>query len=96
MNKIAGSMLGFKHRKKNIQFKFDNKVFNKCEEKPSLKPGISQETILKLKLHNKNIIVNVYDKNNNLIKEFNRIKLAAKFVGLSPSTVSGYIKNGKL
>lgn len=35
-------------------------------------------------------------KNNELIKEFNRIKTAAEFVGLSSSSVSGYIKSGRL
>lgn len=34
----------------------------------SIKPAINQETILKLKLYNKNITVSIYDKDNQSIK----------------------------
>lgn len=47
-----------------------------------------------MKLHSKYLVVSIYDKNNELIKEFNRIKTAVEFVGLSSSSVSGYIKSG--
>lgn len=99
INKVAGSMLGFKHSEHNI-LKFGlihrGKSYTKSKHVLSIRPSISQETILKLKLHNKDITVSIYNKNNELVKEFNRIKIAAEFVGLSPSSVSGYIKNGKL
>lgn len=54
-----------------------------------IKPA--KKTILKLKIHSKDIVVSIYEKNNELIKEFNRIKTAAEFVGLSSSSVSGYM-----
>jgi len=99
INKVAGSMLGFKRIEKN-KLRFDliheDKLYIKSKHILSIKPSVSRETILKLKLHNKNITVSIYNKNNELIKEFDRIKMAAEFVGLSPSSVSGYIKNGKL
>lgn len=98
INKTAGSMLGFKHIKNN-EFKFElnhDKFLKKNKDISSLKPIINKETILKLKLHNKSITVSIYDINNILVKKFNRIKAAAEFVGLSASSVSGYIKNGKL
>jgi group I intron endonuclease len=99
INKVAGSMLGFKHSEDNI-LKFGlihrGKSYVKSKHVLSIRPSISQETILKLKLHNKDITVSIYNKNDELVKEFNRIKIAAEFVGLSASSVSGYIKNGKL
>lgn len=98
INKVAGSMLGFKHSEEN-KLKFGltrkGKSFTKSKH-ISIRPPISKETILKLKLHNKNITVSIYNTNNELIKEFNRIKIAAEFVGLSATSVSGYIKSGKL
>nr|YP_010303548.1 GIY endonuclease [Purpureocillium takamizusanense]UNI92577.1 GIY endonuclease [Purpureocillium takamizusanense] len=96
INKTAGSMLGFKHamyNKLDFGYKIKKELYKKNE---SLKPLINKETILKLKLHNKDITVSIYDVNNILIREFNRIKTAAEFVGLSASSVSGYIKSGKL
>lgn len=53
--------------------------------------NIIKPAILKLKIHSKDIVVSIYEKNNELIKEFNRIKTAAEFVGLSSSSVSGYM-----
>jgi hypothetical protein len=98
VNKTAGSMVGYKHKDFHNKLEFIHKedfyVDNKSIQYK--KPGLSKETILKLKLHNKNITVSIYNKENQLIKEFNRIKKTAEFVGLSPSSVSGYIKNGKL
>jgi hypothetical protein len=91
-------MLGFKHFTKG-KLKFDdpgNKFDTKKSSFLSIKPSISKETILKLKLHNKDITVSILAKDGLLVKQFNRIKAAAEFVGLSPSSVSGYIKNGKL
>lgn len=91
MRQIKKPLLEFKSKPEtNILSKSIN------NKKLSIKPGLKTETIIKLKLHNKNIIVNVYNKENNIVASFNRIKVAANFVGLSPSTVSGYIKNGKL
>lgn len=99
INKTAGSMLGFKHSEDN-KLKFSmihrGKSYIKSKHELSVRPSISKDTILKLKLHNKNITVSIFDQNDQLIQEFNRIKFAAEFVGLSASSVSGYIKNGKL
>lgn len=97
INKTAGSMLGFKGIENNkSKLTFINKSCGDIKDVTYLKPLINKETILKLKLHNKSITVSIHNKNDELVKEFNRIKIAAKFVGLSPSTVSGYIKTGKL
>lgn len=74
INKTAGSMLEFKHTKDNIKFKLDNKLSIKNEHNLSIKPRISQKTILKLKLHSKDIVVSIYDKNNELIKNCCRIR----------------------
>lgn len=99
INKKAGSMLGYKHdRAKVLEQALERrgKTYKRSQVFISLKPAISKETIIKLKLHTKDITVSIYDKEYTLVKEFNRIKKAAEFVGLSPSSVSGYIKNGKL
>lgn len=97
INKTAGSMLGFKHIENNkSKLTLINKSSKDIKDVTYLKPLINKETILKLKLHNKSITVSIYNKNYELVKKFNRIKIAAEFVGLSPSTVSGYIKTGKL
>jgi hypothetical protein len=92
-------MLGYKHdRAKVLEQALERrgKTYKRSQVFISLKPAISKETIIKLKLHTKDITVSIYDKEYTLVKEFNRIKKAAEFVGLSPSSVSGYIKNGKL
>jgi hypothetical protein len=56
----------------------------------------SDETLLKIKLHNKDITVTIYNKEGNIIKQFNRITAAANFIGLSRSSLSNYIKNNKI
>lgn len=94
INKIAGSMLGFKH--KMLKLERIKKLPETYNDNIYLKPSINQETILKLKLHNKNITVSIFSNTNQLIQEFIRIRAAAEFVGLSPSSVSGYIKSGRL
>ena len=97
INRTAGSMFGYKHEKNlNIKLEFDQDQFQIIHKTLYKKPLINEETLWKLKLHNKSITVSIYTKENELIKCFNRIKTAAEFVGLSPSSVSGYIKNGKL
>jgi len=46
---------------------------------------------MKLKLRSRAAPVCVYDTNLNLVKSFTSIKETAKFVGLSPSSVSKYL-----
>jgi hypothetical protein len=91
-------MLGFKRnyisRVKDQEMTIKN--VENIETNLSIKSGLRYETLLKLKLHNKDITVSIYDKNMNLIKEFDRIKKAADYVGLDRSSVSTYIKNGNL
>jgi len=99
INKTANKLTNSKISKKNniielLKNKNSSNV-NTTENTP-ININLSKETILKLKYHNQDITVSVTDKCNNLIKEFKRIKHAAEFVGLSPSSVSGYIKSGKL
>lgn len=93
INKTAGSMLGYRYmNNKEFIIPYNNLV----EQKTLSLKSLNKETILKQKLHGKNITVFLLDKNNDILKEFNRIKLAADYVGLDRSSVSGYIKNGKL
>lgn len=98
-NKTANTLINCKaSRKKKIMelLKSKNTSQINLNENKSIKPFLSDETIIKLKLHNKDITVSVTDKYNNIIKQFARIRHAAEFAGLSPSSVSGYIKSGKL
>jgi len=68
---------------------------NNNKNNTSIHPTMSNETIKKLKMH-KNISLSIYDKNNQFIIKFNRIKHAAEYVGRSYTTVSKYAKMGKL
>jgi len=98
-NKIAGSMLGFKHSKENISkfgFLHRGKKYKKNNNYTIIKPNVTKETISKLKLRSKGAAVNVYNLKNELINKFSTIKKTADFVGLSPSSVSKYIKSGLL
>lgn len=89
--KLTGSLLGFKRSQSIKKIIPENLDYEK-----GIKPEVSQETILKLKLHAKNKIVCIYDKNFNLIKEFDTLKKAGEYLGISYCSVSFYIKNSKL
>lgn len=60
------------------------------------RPTLSKETIAKLKARSKGVKTCIYDKSNHLLKEFITIKDAAKYIGLSPSSVIKYITKGTL
>jgi hypothetical protein len=82
-------MLGFKHSEENL-LKFSinlrGKKFIKKQNLTS--PRITnQETINKLKLRSKGVIIKVFDKNENLIHQFDSISQAAKTLNLSRTTI---------
>lgn len=93
LNKLAGSMKGYKHSDDNKQ-KFSllhrGKHYKKSKS-INPKPPVTPSTIIKLRLRARGVEVYVYDKCFNLIKEFKTIKDTANFIGLSPSSVSKYI-----
>lgn len=98
INKFAGSMKGYKH---NLETKnnYSKVRTGRCYKKIKgiiVRPEVSQETILRLKLHSKSLKVKIYSKDYKEIKEFNSIKNAAEYVKLSPTSVSKYIKSGKI
>lgn len=98
INKFAGSMRGFKHSKKtknNYSLVRSGKCYRKIQG-TIIRPEVSQETILKLKQHSKNKKIIVYTNQNKLVQEFKSIKCTAKFIGLSPTSISKYIKSGKV
>lgn len=96
INKIAGSILGYKHTEEN-KLKFSSIHIGKSYQKTltgKLRAKVTKETIDKLKLRSRGAVTCIYDKNNVLLKEFNTIKDAANFCGFSPSSVSKYIAKG--
>jgi len=96
INKIAGSILGYKHTEVN-KLKFSSIHRGKSYQKTltvKLRAKVTKETIDKLKLRSRGAVTCIYDKNNVLLKEFNTIKDAANFCGFSPSSVSKYIAKG--
>jgi hypothetical protein len=98
INKFAGSMKGYKH---NLETKnnYSKVRTGRCYKKIKgiiVRPEVSQETIIKLKLHSKSLKIKILGKNSEMIEEFYSIKDVAKFVNLSPSSVSKYIKSGKI
>ena len=96
INKIAGSILGYKHTEEN-KLKLSSTHIGKSYQKTLTgkpRPLVTKETIDKLKLRSRGAVTCIYDKNNELLREFNTIKDAANFSGLSPSSVSKYIARG--
>jgi len=94
INKTAGSLLGYKHTEANkLKFSLTHrgKSYKKTPNPFISKRLVSNETILKLKSRTRGAAVCVYDVNLNLVEQFPTIKQTAKFVGLSPSSVSKYI-----
>jgi group I intron endonuclease len=55
---------------------------------------VTTTTILKMSQRNAGIRVKVYDKNNILINEFPTIMSAAKYFGVSSSTIGNIFKTG--
>jgi len=90
INKFARSMLGYKHTKESI-IKFSSFRTEKVYGKRIISKSLSKETIDKLKLRTKGATTCIYDNSHNLVQRFKTIKDAAKYVGLSPSSVSKYI-----
>ena len=99
-NLIANSMLGFKHTEdtklKLSIMKRGKKLVMTNLAVPLKTKIIIQEVIHKLKLRSKGVKIKIYNKNNVYVKEFNTIKEAALYVGLSPSSVSRYLKKESL
>ena len=96
INKIAGSILGYKHTEEN-KLKFSSTRIGKSYQKTlrgKPRPSVTKETIDKLRLRSRGAATCIYDKNSILVREFSTIKDAASFCGLSPSSVSKYITRG--
>ena len=86
INKIAGSVLGYKHTEEN-KLKFSSTRIGKSYQKTLTgrpRPLVTKETINKLRLRSRGAATCIYDKNNILVREFSTIKDAAIFCGLSP------------
>lgn len=96
--KTSKSLNQKQYEKEKIEAKLISNYSKKVweQENISIKPGFSKETIIKQKLHNKEITVYMYDKNSKLIKKFDRIMKAAQFLGVSNSTISNHIKYNTL
>lgn len=87
-------MAGYKHSD-ILKLKFDDMHRGKSYKtlyKTNIKCLVSDETKNKLRLRSIGALVLVYDKNLNLVKSSKTIKETGVFVGLSPSSVSKYIK----
>lgn len=99
VNKIAGSMLGFKHSEENL-LKISQIQRGKNKSSPREKrkdsPVISPETINKLKQRANGVIIKVFDQDGVLAKEFSTIVEAANFYGVKYTTISKYAETGKL
>jgi hypothetical protein len=91
-------MKGYKHNaetKGNYSKVRAGKCYRKIEG-VVVRPEVSQETIRRLKLHSQDLKVILYNKEQVKVQEFNSVKNAAEFIKLSPTSVSKYIKSGKL
>jgi group I intron endonuclease len=94
--KIAGSSLGVKH---DISFstnlsKARRGKKNKTTSYKTRARVILPDTILKLSSRSKGIKVKIFDKLNNLIKEFPTLTSAAKYVGVSARTMGRILNTG--
>jgi len=56
---------------------------------------VTMDTILKLSLRSRGVSVKVFDKSNNLVKEFPTITSTAIYFGISNKTVSKYINSSR-
>lgn len=98
VNKIAGSMLGYKHSEENLlkisQVQRGRKISSPMRNKNN--NPMSLETINKIRQRVKGVIIKVFDENNNLVQEFPTISETAKFYGVSRVTISRYVESGRL
>lgn len=82
--------------KNNLEFtQLNIKKHFKNESNLSIHPPIKNETIIKLKMH-KNIYLNIFNKDNEFIIQFDKIRQAADYIGVSHTTVSDYANSGRL
>ena len=65
-----------------------NLQLNKESETTKIKTPITKQTILKLSLRSQGVIVKLFDKKGNLLNIFPTITSAAKYFGVSNSTIS--------
>jgi group I intron endonuclease len=98
INKIAGSMLGYKHSesvRKIMSVK--RRGISQNKSKVKLSYNISDKTKNNLSLRARNgVRVKVYDTNNNLINTYPTIASAAKYYDVDHNTMSKCIINGNL
>lgn len=77
INKIAGSLLGYKHTKANL-IKFSllhrGKFYKRTSTINTDRPLVGNNTIIKLKLRSRDAPVCIYDTNLNLVKSLSTIK----------------------
>ena len=99
LNKIAGSMLGFKHSEIN-RLKFSLARIGKSFKKDinlnrEFKPvGVKTRSLLKERCRGAPVIV--LDKKNIVVNKFKTIKDTANSYNLSASSISKYLKSGAL
>lgn len=95
--KIANSPLGIK-RDANFRFNLSKarrgKSYNVRTNVNIITKVNTPETILKLSARHAGVKVKLFDKANNLIKEFPTITSTAKFVGVSPRTINKILNTG--
>lgn len=96
--KIANSPLGVK---RNVMFSVNlskarrGKNYNKTAKLIKANNKIiTNETILKLSARYAGIKVKIYDKHNNLVKEFPTIASTAKYIGVSRTTITRILNTG--
>lgn len=96
--KKAGSSLGVK---RNPMFSIN---LSKSRRGKKIKSGhkinnvpiiTTYETRLKKSLRSRGISVKIFDRSNNLVKEFSTIQSAAKCIGVTSTTISNIFKTGK-
>ena len=97
INKIAGSMLGYKHTqelRKLMSLQRKGKSINWSRKDPLY--TITEETRNNLSLRVRGVTVKVFDNENNIVNVFPTIKSAANFFDVDYNTVSKCIKSGNL
>lgn len=99
---IKKMKLRFKDKTKHPMYgkKHDSFAISKISKPGNLNPMFGKthsiETKIKMSLSRSKVPVGLYDTNNNLIKTFiNQVELS-NFLNLNKSTISRYLKSGKL
>nr|QJQ35303.1 GIY-YIG endonuclease [Fusarium ficicrescens] len=98
INKFAGSMKGYKHNaetKNNYSKARTGKCYRNIKG-VIIRPEISQETIIKLKLSGKSLKVKILDKDKEEAGEFNSLSDLAKSLDISTNSVRKFLKSEKL